>query len=143
MSQKQPSWKDIKPVLAEFSATQLRGVLQDLYRFSAENKAFFHSRFLSDKADNDYLKPYKLRIQRAVHPKEPWKQDFKLADGRKAISEFKKANGNLRDTLSLMLYYVACGNDCTLEFGDIDAPFYDSLEAMFGRLVETLIKQKD
>ena len=106
MSLKKPTWKDIKPVLAEMGSTQLRGVLQDLYSFSAENKAFFHFRFLNDQAGNDQLEPYKTRIRKAVCPKDPWKQDVNLSAGRKAISEFKKANGNLRDTLSLMLYYV-------------------------------------
>ena len=143
MSQKQPSWKGIKPVLAEFSSIQLRGILQDLYQFSAENKAFFHSRFLRGQAGNDYLDPYKARIRKAVCPKEPWKQDPQLSAGRKAISEFKKASGDLCDTLTLMLYYVKCGNDFTLEFGDIDAPFYDSMESMFSRIIKMLIKHKD
>ena len=71
------------------------------------------------------------------------KQDVQLSAGRKAISEFKKANGNLSDLLSLMFYYVKCGNDFMLEFGDIDESFYDSIESMFSRLVQTLIKQKD
>jgi hypothetical protein len=143
MLQKKPTWKDIKSVLAELNSTQLLGILQDLYRFSAENKAFFDSRFLSDQAGNDHLEPYKTRIRKSVCPKEPWKQGVKLSAGRKAISEFKKANGNFRDTLSLMLYYVACGNDFTLEFGDIDEQFYDSMESMFGHIVEKLVKQKD
>ena len=142
MIQKKPSWKDIKPILAEFNAIQLRGALQDLYHFSSENQAFFHSRFLSNQAGNDYLAPYQVRIREAVCPREPWQQDFQLAAGRKAISEFKKANGNLRDTLSLMLYYVACGNDFTLEFGDIDERFYNSMESMFGSIAKMLIKQK-
>ncbi len=30
-----------------------------------------------------------------------------------------------------------------MEFGDIDEPFYDSMESMFARIVETLSKQKD
>lgn len=124
-------------------APQLRGVLQDLYGFNAENKAFLHSRFLSNQDGGDYLEPYKVRIRKAICPKEPWKQDLQLSAGRKAISEFKKTNGNLADLLSLMLYYVSCGNDFTLEFGDIDGSFYDSLESMFARIVETLIKQKD
>ena len=143
MGQKKPTWKDVKQVLAEMGAPQLRAVLQDLYGFSAENKAFFHSRFLSDQGGNAHLDPYKARICKAICPKEPWRQDVQLAAGRKAISEFKKANGNLSDLLSLMLCYVACGNDFTLEFGDIDEPFYDSMESMFARLVKTLIKQKD
>jgi hypothetical protein len=83
------------------------------------------------------------RIQRAISPKEPWKQDLKLAEGKKAISEFKKANGNIRDTLTLMIYYVKCGNDFTLEFGDIDEGFYDSLCSMFSSVVQTLIKHQD
>lgn len=143
MSQTKLSWKDIKPVLAEFNTAQLRGLLKDLYQFSDENKAFFHSRFLSGQEENAYLKPYKVRIQKAVCPKEPWKQDQQLSLGRKAVSEFKKANGNLRDTLTLMLYYVECGNDFTLAFGDIDEPFYSSMESMFSNIVKTLIKHKD
>lgn len=143
MSGKKPTWKDVKQVLAEMGAPQLRGVLQDLYGFSAENKAFFHARFLSSPSDGDHLEPYKVRIRKAICPKEPWKHDVQLSAGRKAISEFKKANGNLSDLLSLMFYYVKCGNDFTLEFGDVDESFYDSMESMFARLVQTLIKQKD
>lgn len=143
MNQKKPTWKDVKSVLAEMGPPQLRRILKDLYGFSAENKAFFHSRFLSDQAGNDHLEPYKMRIRRAICPKEPWKQDVQLSAGRKAISEFKKANGSLYDTLSLMIYYVTCGNDFTLEFGDIDESFYDSMASMFSRLVEVLIKQRD
>ncbi|ODN41671.1 hypothetical protein [Piscirickettsia litoralis] len=143
MNEKKQTWKDIKPVLAKMTAIQLRGILQDLYLFSSENKAFFHSRFLNRQGGCDHLKPYKARIREAICPKEPWKQDVQLSVGRKAISEFKKANGDLRDTLNLMLYYVVCGNDFTLEFGDINEPFYNSMESMFGRLIEMLIKQKD
>ncbi len=57
MSRKKPTWKDIKQVLAEMRAPQLRGVLQDLYRFSPENKAFFHARFLSAQDGIDHLEP--------------------------------------------------------------------------------------
>lgn len=143
MSEKKPTWKDVKQVLSTMLAPQLRSVLQDLYGFSTKNKTFFHSRFLSDQSGSDYLEPYKIRIRKAVCPKVPCKRNVHLTAGRKAISEFKKANGNLRDKLSLMLYYVTCGNDFTLEFGDIEESYYDSMLSMFARLVETLIKQKD
>lgn len=143
MSNKKPTWKDVKQILAEMEAPQLCGILQDLYRFSSENKAFFYSRFLSNQDGSDHLETYKVRIRKAICPKEPWKQDVQLSAGRKAIAEFKKANGNLSDLLRLTLYYVTCGNDFTLEFGDIDESFYDSMVSMFARLVQTLIKQKD
>ena len=143
MGSKKKSWKDIKPVLSGFSSPQLLALVQDLYRLNAENASFMHARFLSDCAKENHLKPYMMRIQRAVCPKQPWKQDVKLSEGRKAISEFKKANGNIRDTLTLMTYYVKCGNDFTLEFGDIDERFYDSLCSIFSSVVQTLLKPQN
>jgi len=114
MSSAKKSWKDIKPVLSGFTSPQLLGLVQDLYRLNAENASFMHARFLSDSTKKEYFTPYMTRIQRSISPKLRWKQDVKLAEGRKAISEFKKASGNIRDTLILMIYYVKCGNDFTL-----------------------------
>ena len=37
-----------------------------------------------------------------------------------------------------MVYYVECGTQCTVDFGDIDAWFYESLESMFAQVVKTL-----
>ena len=136
MNKKNHTWKDVKRFIANMEASQLCGILQDLYKFNDENKAFFHSRFLSDQTNSVHLEHYKARISKAICPKEPWKRDVQLSAGHKAISEFKKANGNFRDTLSLMFFYVACGNDFTLQFGDIDESFYRSMESMFARLVE-------
>lgn len=143
MSSAKVSWKDIKPVLSGFSATQLLGLVQDLYRLDAENASFMHARFLSEDTKQGHLAPYMIRIQNAISPEQPWKQDVRLAEGRKAISEFKKANGNIRDTLTLMIHYVKCGNDFTLEFGDIDEGFYDSMCSMFSSVTQILLKQKD
>jgi|GEM_PF-2061991 len=120
ISSPKKSWNDIKPVLSGFSSPQLLWLVQDLYRLNAENASFVHARLFSDHTKKGHLAPYITRIQRAISPKEPWKQDVKLAAGRKAISEFRKANGNILDTMILMIYYVKCGNDFTLEFGDID-----------------------
>jgi hypothetical protein len=39
-----------------------------------------------------------------------------------------------------MIYFVECGNEFTLEYGDIDAKFYDSLLSMFSRAVEAVVK---
>lgn len=135
------SWKDIKPVLSGFSSTQLLGLVQDLYRLSEPNASFIHARFLSELEQDDHLVAYKKRIQQAISPKQPWKQDVRLAEGRKAISDFKKANGNISDLLTLMVYYVKCGNDFTLEFGDIDEAFYNSLCSMFAKISRILVDQ--
>ncbi|MDV7146009.1 hypothetical protein R3X27_25350 [Tropicimonas sp. TH_r6] len=118
------------------------GLVQDLYRLSPENTAFLNARLLQQPASKQTLTPYKKRIRSAVCPNEPWKQSVRLSEGRKAISEFRKANGNARDTLTLMTYYVQCGNDFTLEFGDIDERFYDSLCSMAGQIKDRLLKEQ-
>ncbi|MCR9126760.1 MAG: hypothetical protein NXH82_11595 [Rhodobacteraceae bacterium] len=143
MTSKKPSWKDIKPVISGWSDKQLVGLVQDLYRLSPENAAFLNARLLQETAPRQTLAPYKKRIRAAVSPNEPWKQDVRLSEGRKAISEFKKANGNVRDTLALMTYYVQCGNDFTLEFGDIDERFYDSMCSMVRQIKDFLLKEQD
>ena len=143
MKSTRTTWKDVKPKLSAFSSSQLLGLVQDLYRLNTENAAFIDARFLSNDNGLDRLAPYESRIRAALHPKQPWKQGVKLAEGRKAISEFKKANGNTRDLLTLMVYYVKCGNDFTLEFGDIDEGFYGSLCSMFLSIVNILLKKDD
>lgn len=142
-SSEKHSWKDIKQALSGWSDKQLVGLVQDLYRLNSENAAFLNARLLAAQAATSTLSPYKKRICDAVSPSQPWKQEVKLSEGRKAISEFKKANGNIRDTLLLMTYYVQCGNDFTLEFGDIDERFYDSLCSMVRQIKDTLIKDQD
>jgi hypothetical protein len=66
-----------------------------------------------------------------------------LAEGRKAISDYKKANGDVSGALRLMVCYVQCGNDFTLEFGDIDKALYDSVPAMVEGVKKRLLTEAD
>jgi hypothetical protein len=59
---------------------------------------------------------------------------------RKAISDFKKISINPYDVIDLMLIYVEAGVECTLEFGDIDEPFYNSLGSMYKNTLELIMK---
>jgi hypothetical protein len=141
MTKQTTGWKEVKMVLSEFSSTQLLGVLHDLYKFNPATRSFFHSRFLADVDQGEHLEAYKKRIRSAIpiHPERP----LRLVEARKAVNEFKKASGRLEDALELMLYYVQCGNDMTLAFGDIGGTFYDSLASMFDSIVQKLIAQAD
>ena len=143
MTAKKPTWRDVKKVIGQWPSDDLVGLLQDLYRFDAANADFLHVRLLSASTGEDGLAPYKERIRKAVSPAQPWKQDVRLAEGRKAISDYKNANGDVRGVLRLMMYYVQCGNDFTLEFGDIDEAFYDSLCSMVAGIKERLLAESD
>ena len=143
MTGKKQSWKDVKKVISKWSDKQLAGLVQDLYNLNPENAAFLNARLLHEFDPEQILAPYMKRICSAISPSQPEKQDVRLSEGRKAISEFKKANGNVKDTLSLMVYYVQCGNDFTLKFGDIDEGFYDSMCSMIEEIKERILKEQD
>ena len=66
-----------------------------------------------------------------------------MSRGRKAISDYKKATHDPVGTLELMVYYVECGNQFTVDYGDIDEAFYESLDAMFTQVVKTLQKSDE
>lgn len=137
-----PTWKTVKTEIAYWDQKRLLGLVQDLYALNRTNADFLQARLLGDD-DGHALEPYKKRIQTAVCPKEPWKQDVRLSDARKAIAEYRKAKGDTHGLLTLMLHYVRCGNDFTLEFGDIDEPFYSSMCGMVDQFCKLLIKQED
>ena len=142
MGTKKQTWRDVKSVLQHWEKDRLIGLIQDLHKLSAANADFLNARLLGNDSAQS-LEPYKKRIEQAISPAQPWKQDVQLREGRKAISDYKKASGDLRGGLSLMVYYIQCGNDFTLEFGDIDETFYNSLCSMLDQVKKQLIAGND
>ena len=142
MGTKKQTWRDVNSVLQHWEEDRLIGLIQDLHKLSAANADFLNARLLGNDSAQS-LEPYKKRIKQAISPAQPWKQDVQLREGRKAISDYKKASGDLRGGLSLMVCYIQCGNDFTLEFGDIDETFYNSLCSMLDQVKKQLIAGND
>lgn len=84
------------------------------------------------------LKPYQKTIQEALYPDVIHGEDLDLEMGRKAINDYKKATNDPLGTLEVMVYYVECGNQFTVDYGDIDEEFYVSVDQMFTEVVKTL-----
>lgn len=129
------SWKNVKTVLSQQSMPELLQLIKDLYDLRSEVKDFLHARFLTSEKT---LAPYKKTIQQSLSPDVIHGEDITLARGRKAISDYKKATNDPMGTLELMVYYVECGTQFTLDYGDIDEAFYASLESMFTQIVKRL-----
>lgn len=72
---------------------------------------------------------YHDTITEAFFPKRGYA--LKLSQGRQAISEFKKLGGGGSDLVNLMLHFVAWGCQYTLEYGDINEAFYNSIAGIF------------
>jgi hypothetical protein len=62
----------------------------------------------------------------------------KFAQARKAINAYKKATGDHKGGIDLLLTYVEAGTCYTVDFGDIDAPFYERLETALDNAGEAI-----
>lgn len=139
MNEKQPvteSWTSVKKTLQSKKAAELVSLIGDLYGLSKANKVFLHSRCL---ADIDDMAPYEKIIQKFMDPEFLGNKPYQIAKAKKAISDYYKASRNIRGQISLMLLFVECGNNFTLEYGDINAPFYDALNLMYRKAIEKVL----
>jgi hypothetical protein len=135
MKNKAPSWIDVKKQIKKIDKQQLIDLVGDLYRLSADNKRFFHTRFSLDK---DSLESYKRIIQGAIHPYLEDNEVLDIETANKAIKSYSKAIDNPLGEAELMIFYVECGNNFTLSYGDIDENFYDSVLDMYELAIETV-----
>jgi hypothetical protein len=138
--EKGPGWATLKKRLTTLEKSELVAVIKSLHDLSSENRAFLGARFApSEESHLDVIERYRERVVEPFFPKRGFGK-LNLADGRKAIREYRKATGDAAGTLDLCLSYVEAGTRFTLEFGDIDERFYSSLESVvmdIGKMLRT------
>ncbi len=61
---------------------------------------------------------------------------------RKSVREFSKVHANVTHLIDLELFYVEQGVKFTNTFGDIDEPFYESMESMYEHALKLIAKHK-
>jgi len=132
-----PKWSDVKGALGAFDRPELLKLVADLYRLSGENRDFLHTRF---SLGEDPLEPYKTTIEDAVYPDVMCNRPLRIADAKRAISQYRKARGDPRGVLELMLCFVEQGTLFTVNFGDIDEPFYLAMLRMYDKAIAQLFK---
>ena len=132
IKKKTPSWIDVKRNIKGFNADQLLDLAGDLYRLSANNKEFFHTRF---SLSEDPLKSYKRIIQDAIHPYLEGNETLDIGRAEDAIERYSKAIDDVKGETELMVFFVECGNNFTLSYGDIDDDFYDAVLSMYEKAI--------
>lgn len=135
-----PTWSDVKTVVANLDQRQLVNLVLDLYRFSKDNQVFLHARFA---VMDDPLAPYKKTIDECMYPDVYRNKPVQISKAKKAISNYSKAVGNPLGEAELMTFFVECGNNLTVDFGDIDEEFYDALNRMYRGAIERVLKLAD
>ncbi len=109
-------------------------LIKDLYSLDQQNKIFVQTKY----SLVDPIKPYKEIVEECLYPDVIKQHPLDILRGKRAISQYRKAVGDPKGILELMVCYVECGNDFTCEYGDIDEKFYGSLETMFEKALQAL-----
>lgn len=133
-------WSRIRPKLNDWSKSAVIALVKDLYDHAAENRDFLEARFQAEADGGAALEKYRGRIVEQFFPRRgSGIGKLKLGEARKAIRDYRKATGNLAGTLELMLTYVESGTRFTREYGDIDEPFYNSMDSVLAELARLLV----
>ena len=132
-----PTWSDVKASVADIEQGKLIQIIGDLYRLSKENQDFLHTRF---SIGDDPLKPYKQIIKACMYPDVMSNKPIRIQEAKQAISKYSKAIGDRLGEAELMIYFIECGNEFTVDLGDIDEGFYNALLGMYDRAIGKILK---
>ena len=125
------SWIEINKELQQLSADDFVVLLKGLHDLSPQNKAWLTSKLLPVAQDKKYFEDCRRKVANYVYKETKGMPSMpRFREAKKVISEYRKSTSDLRGALDLMLTYVERGHEFTLDFGDIDEPFYIALENM-------------
>ncbi len=82
---------------------------------------------------------YKRVLKKQLCPSRGF-PELKYSIARRAISDFKKVCPNPYAIIDIQLTFVEYGVQCTLQYGDIDERFYNSMGSMFQKCLEDMQK---
>lgn len=135
-------WPRIRTQLNDWSKPAVIALVKDLYDHAADSRDFLEARFQAEDAGGAALEKYRHKIIEQFFPRRgSGIGKLKLGEARKAIRDYRKATGNLAGTLELMLTYVENGTRFTCEYGDIDEPFYNSLDSVLAEFARLLVNE--
>jgi hypothetical protein len=123
------SFAAIRKALAPLEREALVKLIGELHALNERNRDFLATRFL---AKGGTPERYKKIIRKALCPCLPDEDsDVSFREARRAIGDYRKASGDAAGLAGLLVFAAECGTRFTLEYGDIDEPFYNALENLF------------
>lgn len=129
---------DIKKELKKLDKDKLVDLAVDLYKKNKSVKEFLD--FYVNPNERELFNKYRDKILEAFYPKRG--NNFKLKDGKQAISDFKKLGPSADLLADLLLFYVETGVEFTNDFGYIDEAFYSSMATTYSTAL-TLMKKEN
>ena len=143
MTQPKINLTTLKKHLKARSQAELIADIAELYKRFQPVKDYYQIQ-LYPQDENQVAAKYKKIIEDEFFPARGYGR-ARLSVAKKAITEYKKVNKTVVGLIDIMLFYVEQGVRFTDAYGDIDEPFYISMETMYEKAVNEIIKhgQKD
>lgn len=132
---------EISKYLKSLSAEKLMEEIKKLHKLFPDVREYYQAQ-LSDGGEEKLLKKYKKIIKDEFLLGRGWGGDAKLSVARKAVNDFTKLSRNNKNVADIMIYYVEVGVKCINAFGDIDEPFYASMEKMYEKVAEYVLEHR-
>ena len=131
--------RDFTKYIKSLSEKDLLKELQKLYsKFEPVRK--YYEMELSNNSEK-ILAEFKAKIEKEYFPKRGFGK-ARNSVSRKVVSDFKKIAVHKKDVVELLLYRVEMMLEFTLDYGDIDEPFYNSLESSFDEACKLIRQEK-
>ena len=128
---------ELKKNLNQASKENLIKQISDLFKKNAFVKDYYTIKY-DEEQSLAVLARYKDIIENEFLPDRGFGK-ARLSVAKKAITDFKKLSGNKEQIADIMLYYVEIGVAFTTTYGDIDGPFYTSMEGMYEQAVKYIV----
>jgi Family of unknown function (DUF6155) len=138
MAQNSPSLTDLKQYLKNCSPAELISDITELFKRFEPVKDYYQIK-LSPQEETQVSAKYKKIIENEFFPTRGYGK-AKLSIAKKAVTEYKKIGKNPVGVADIMLFYVEQGVKFTNAYGDINEPFYNSMESMYEKVVELIVK---
>ena len=133
------SLTELKKRLSLKSNAELIEEIAELYKKFPAIKEYYQASFSGD--DAAILDKYKDIVRGEFLMRGNRFPKMRLSVARKAVADFKKISSSVQSIADIMITYVEAGVSCTLEFGDIDESFYNSMESMYESAIKYIVKE--
>ena len=133
-------WTATSRLLRNLEPEEMLDLFRQLYLFSTDNAELIDSQFKSSHGDK-LLEEYREKIIHEFFPNNGRYDSFpQMGKMKQWIRDYRKGTGDLAGTTELMVTFQEQGADFTMDYGDINERFYDSLLSGWNDLMKMLTK---
>lgn len=130
---------ELNKYLKELDRAELEKEVKKLYSKFADVKKYYELELGQDTSK--VLKEFKDKIRKEYFPKRGFGRASNK-ESRRVITEFKKISIFQKDVVELLLCRVETMIEFTSSFGDIDEPFYNSIQSSFNEACKLIKSEK-